>query len=1145
MLRRYTALLFACLLFCGSALAQADLSLSLTRSVANPAQFTLYSATVTITNDGPQAARPTVRIPTQSGQVFEGGNAFAASQGSFVLFGPQADIWTVGLLPSGASATLQLNYFVNAAQAPTNYAEVETSNRNDPDSTPGNGNGQVNEDDEASSAGSGGGGGGGGQPDLTLSNLRLPSQTVAAGGVLNYLFDASNIGTADVPGNFTIKAFLSTDNVLSANDIQDGTITTGNFAAGSTVTDIQGASNVSGLAPGDYFLILKIDADNAVAESAEGNNVRRRLFTVTGGGGGGGGGNGDIDLSLSLSQNPSNPNQFSLYSVTATVSNAGPAGATGVKVSIPRPAGVVYEGGNAFSATQGSLELFGPQAGIWDVGALASGASASITVNYFLNAATAPDSYAEVEAANQNDSDSTPGNGNGAVNEDDEASTGGGGGGGGPTCDVQASVANVVCDDNGTASDPSDDTYTATITVTNPTGTFAGFSVSGAPVTYGFREYGVAFTIPLGNITQRPTTTLTFTDLNDPSCQGTTTISAPQTCSSGGGGGGGNACAFEYTFRPVSPLTPGGVSGPRRFTAQQLSGGDVLLTQLRYLPQPGVAETYTQQDEYRARRRTTVDNSGAVVSAAANNTRTTRLKQRVSNPDALIVETLVNGNVQSTSTLPFTLFDLSDPRINLVGGRVLAIGGPGAAEYLFVGQVFDSRNSANGFELVTVLFDDNDNVLGEYVIDSFDPGVSATAFDVVRRTNGQLALVAESGSARFPALYFLDAQGRRLGARIDLPGVRLTYVDNTLQPLPNAAVGLAFRSNDFSYAATVAANRTIETLQFTGPGRSNLNNAVFSANGGAAISGSLTAGSVTELVTVFTNAGAQRYSVDFSAEPRFSEPTVIGVTNGGAAYVLAKDTEAGNPTLDRTLLRIDANGNLNCGGGGGSGGNGVDLELAATSAQQQPPIYDINSITFTLTNAGTTTATGVEVTAPLPSGVVRTGGNEFTASQGTFGTFGAQNGVWSVGSLAPGATATLVVNYFSLSATGYDQFGEVTALNETDTDSTPGNGSGTSASEDDEVFLDLSSGARAALRIDFYPNPAPQGEQLVLRYESSGDVDVPVLVSDFNGRIVSRTTASFAAGPNVVPVSIGELPAGVYVVSMPSTGLEPTRLVVR
>jgi GEVED domain/CARDB/Domain of unknown function DUF11/Secretion system C-terminal sorting domain len=112
------------------------------------------------------------------------------------------------------------------------------------------------------------------QPDLTLANLTVPTPSVLQGNILNFKVDAKNIGIAAATGNFTIKSYLSTDQILDASDYQNGSIPTANFTAGLTQTQIGGAMSVTNaVAAGNYYLILKIDADNQIAESNEGNNV--------------------------------------------------------------------------------------------------------------------------------------------------------------------------------------------------------------------------------------------------------------------------------------------------------------------------------------------------------------------------------------------------------------------------------------------------------------------------------------------------------------------------------------------------------------------------------------------------------------------------------------------------------------------------------------------------------------------------------------------------------------------------------------------------------------------------------------------------------------------------------------------------------
>ena len=140
----------------------ADLSLAFT-SLGEPAVFTDYSTTLTLRNDGPEAATGiVVSVPFEqgAGAVFVGGNEAVASRGTYSPYGRQR--WRVGALASGETATLRLNFFRRRGDLQQVYAQVLAADQADPDSTPGNGTPpRVNEDDEVRTDGGDDGGGGG------------------------------------------------------------------------------------------------------------------------------------------------------------------------------------------------------------------------------------------------------------------------------------------------------------------------------------------------------------------------------------------------------------------------------------------------------------------------------------------------------------------------------------------------------------------------------------------------------------------------------------------------------------------------------------------------------------------------------------------------------------------------------------------------------------------------------------------------------------------------------------------------------------------------------------------------------------------------------------------------------------------------
>ena len=200
-----------------------DLELSLVQSIASPPQWSNYSVVATLNNVGNITATGVeVYIPNPNGVVYTGGNEYDASQGTFLL---SNSVWTVGDIPPNGTATLTINYFLLQNGAPNVYAEVIAANEADIDSTPGNGTPpNPNEDDEASTGSSPPPDL---EPDLQLENLVIPNPTVEAGQVLPYYFDIKNAGNGSASEDFVVRAYISTDNVISPDDIQDGIVPTG------------------------------------------------------------------------------------------------------------------------------------------------------------------------------------------------------------------------------------------------------------------------------------------------------------------------------------------------------------------------------------------------------------------------------------------------------------------------------------------------------------------------------------------------------------------------------------------------------------------------------------------------------------------------------------------------------------------------------------------------------------------------------------------------------------------------------------------------------------------------------------------------------------------------------------------------------
>lgn len=427
-----------------------DLAVGISTTNPNPAIYSNVPITVTATNTGTTAG---TGIEIRLLQC--GGNIGSFVQGTGLVYATTGTAnlgtwdyisqqWTIPSLAPGQSATLSFTLFALTNQPRNINVFTQAAATPDVDSSPGNlpiANGNWvctdNEDDEAVLTLNGISGP---QPDMNLSsflavqnNGQAGSSVIAAGSQvaagttisfvdhLAYLSFPVQVPTFSV----VINAYLSTDATLSANDLllagDTRTLNSTVQSYGFTEGGFGNGAIPANTSPGSYFIIVKYDASDLIAESNEANNFKILPIVVTGQSGGGNG----IDLELSLAQNTASPLIYNNYTTTATLVNKGPQAATGVKVKWEKPAGVVYTGGNEFTASQGSFNPNGDQ--VWTVGSIPANGTATLKVSYFLLQNGAPVTYAQVIATNETDVDSQPNNGTPpTVNQDDEANTGGG-----------------------------------------------------------------------------------------------------------------------------------------------------------------------------------------------------------------------------------------------------------------------------------------------------------------------------------------------------------------------------------------------------------------------------------------------------------------------------------------------------------------------------------------------------------------------------------------------------------------------------------------------------------------------------------------------------------------------------------------------
>ncbi len=113
----------------------------------------------------------------------------------------------------------------------------------------------------------------------------------------------------------------------------------------------------------------------------------------------------------------------------------------------------------------------------------------------------------------------------------------------------------------------------------------------------------------------------------------------------------------------------------------------------------------------------------------------------------------------------------------------------------------------------------------------------------------------------------------------------------------------------------------------------------------------------------------------------------------------------------------------------------IDLELSKDVAPAAVQVGDETVFTISVINQGPDDATGVVVTDTLPAGLTY-------VSDNAGGAYDSATGVWTIGDLAVGASATMDFTVTVDAVGSFTNEAEVTAANEEDIDSVPGDGKG-------------------------------------------------------------------------------------------------------
>ena len=379
--------------------AVADLSLTKSASDTTPNVGDNVTFTIVASNAGPmQATNVQVTESLPAGLTFV---SASPGQGSF---NTGTGVWTVGTIASGNSASLQVVAQVTSTGAKTNTAQVTASDQTDPDSTPNNSN--AAEDDQATAT-----------VTPEIADLSLTKSVSDSSPDLNDNISfslvvsnagpdtATNVQVTDLlPAGLTYVSAVASQGTYNEGN---GQWTVGSLANGASETlQINATVNTPGAQTNtaQVTAVDQFDSDSTPnnGNAAEDDQASAMLASQ------------QIDLSLTKSVDNSAPNLSDNITFTVVVSNSGPDIANNVSVLDALPAGLTFV--NA-SQTQGG---YNQGTGVWTVGTLGNGSSATLNVTATVNSTSVITNIAQVSAADEMDVDSTPNN---SVDSEDDQQT--------------------------------------------------------------------------------------------------------------------------------------------------------------------------------------------------------------------------------------------------------------------------------------------------------------------------------------------------------------------------------------------------------------------------------------------------------------------------------------------------------------------------------------------------------------------------------------------------------------------------------------------------------------------------------------------------------------------------------------------------
>ena len=360
---------------CGTKSAAFSITNAVDKTTASVGDTVTY--TIKVTNNG--SVNATGLMITDDWPV---GITYVSSSADIGTYDNGTTIWTVGNLNTGVSDKLTITAAVASRAGVTildNMVRVSKVDQNDNEMPK-----QVaNASFTVQSA------------DLTVTNTvdnAAPNQQ----GNINYTINLTNNGPANATGVTVYDSlpqgvtYVSSSTNQGSYDSKSGNWTVGNVADGASakLTITTSVDTGTGALEIDNLAVMAY-ADQP--DSDLNNNDATAVVKVNG-----------SDLSLSNGEDNTSPSVGATVTFTVTLTNNGPLDGTGIIVTDMVPAGLTYLSSVADQGTYNSTT------GIWNVGSVANGATATLTLKVTVNSGTATQklvSTAKITHSDQPDGD--------------------------------------------------------------------------------------------------------------------------------------------------------------------------------------------------------------------------------------------------------------------------------------------------------------------------------------------------------------------------------------------------------------------------------------------------------------------------------------------------------------------------------------------------------------------------------------------------------------------------------------------------------------------------------------------------------------------------------------------------------------------